>query len=89
MGRAHWTAGALVNRAATIDGVLRREGDVWTTNSPRHGTITHTLKVATGDERAPADCAICARGPCLVEVQESNGRGARVIVHDPGSDERS
>lgn len=75
--------------AATIDGVLRREGDVWTTTDARHGTVTHTLKVATGDERVPADCVVCARGLCIIEVQECDGWDARVIVHDPGRDERS
>lgn len=74
---------------ATIDGVLRREGDAWTTTDPRHGIIAHTLKIATGAECAPADCVSCARGSCLVEVQECDAWDARVIVHDPGRDDRA
>lgn len=73
----------------TVDGVLRRLGDEWVTESLRYGVITHTLKIATGDERVPADCARCAQGQCVIEAQECDAWDARVIVHDPGRDERS
>jgi len=89
--QARWIAAREqpTTRTMTVDGMLRRVGDVWVTHDARHGTITHTLKAAEGDERRPADCRVCAGGECLVEVQTCDAWDARVVVHDPGADDRS